>query len=78
MTLVYNDGEVSDGGHCAQQLSDPTKARERFARLHLPGVYIDDRGHLICLHPSRAVAEHLVLAAIHIILLADLGDPHGQ
>lgn len=61
------DGGLSDGGYNARRLRDPSRARELFSRLHLPGVYVDGQGHLICLHPNTKAAEHLLFAATHIL-----------
>lgn len=78
MNLVHLvDGGVSDGGYSAQRLRDPSRARELFSRLSLPGVYVDGQGHLVCLHPSHEAAVHLLFAATHIVLLAtEPGDLH--
>lgn len=78
MNLVHLvDGGVSDGGYSAQRLRDPSRARELFSRLSLPGVYVDEQGHLVCHHPCPQAAEHLLLAATHIVFLAtEPGDLH--
>ncbi len=56
---------------------DLSAARPLLATLYLPGVQIDDRGHVVCDHPNRTVAKFLIQAALVYVQSVTKDMNHG-
>lgn len=74
---VEDYGKAASIVRLRTNITDPAATRCMLAKLYLPGVHVDARGHIVCDHPNVSVAKLLVHAAVIQVRASLKAMPHG-